>query len=73
LDFGLFTAPGVYKCKAKADSSEGTCMVEMNDSAVVTISGYVPGQAICIVSYDNTLLPEQDKMVQNGRPAFVAL
>jgi hypothetical protein len=54
LDFGLFTTPGVYKCKAKADSSQGTCMVNMNDSAVVTISGYVPGQAICVVSYDTT-------------------
>jgi hypothetical protein len=53
LDFGLFTATGVYRCKARADSSQGTCMVEMNDSAFVYY-GYVPGQAICVVSYDTT-------------------
>jgi hypothetical protein len=54
LDFGLFTTPGTYKCKAHADSTQGTCMTMMNDSAIVTISGYVPGQYICMVSFDTT-------------------
>jgi hypothetical protein len=54
IDFGLFTAAGVYKAKAKVDSSSISCLVNMADSAIVTISGYVPSQAICVVSYDTT-------------------
>lgn len=54
IDFGLFTAAGVYKCKGKVDSTSNNCLVNMADSATVTISGYVPGQAICVVSYDTT-------------------
>ena len=54
IDFGIFTTPGIYKCQAKVDSASSSCLVMMNDSAIVTISGYVPSQAICIVSYDTT-------------------
>jgi len=52
LNFGLFTATGTYKCKAKVDSSSSTCLISMNDSAVVTIAGYAPEQYICMVTYD---------------------
>ncbi|TSA30437.1 MAG: T9SS C-terminal target domain-containing protein [Bacteroidetes bacterium] len=54
LDFGLFTTPGVYTCKAKVDSSSSMCLVNMSDSAVVSISGYVPIPYICMVKYDTT-------------------
>ena len=54
LNFGLFTAAGTYSCKAKVDSSSSTCLVNMNDSAVVAISGYVPTQYICMVTYDTS-------------------
>jgi hypothetical protein len=53
IDFGLFTAPGTYKCKAKIDSSSMVCATLMNGNAVVTVS-YVPTQYICIVKYDTT-------------------
>ena len=52
LDFGVFTTAGTYKCKAKLDSTSGACMTNMADSAVVTVSGYVPTQYICMVTYD---------------------
>jgi len=54
IDFGIFTAAGTYYCKAKVDSSSGMCLVPMNDSVSVSISGYVPNQAICVVSYDTS-------------------
>lgn len=54
LSFGNFTAAGTYTCKGKVDSSSSTCLIPMHDSAVVTISGYVPGQYICMVSFDTT-------------------
>jgi hypothetical protein len=63
LDFGLFTAVGTYKCKAKVDSSSSSCLVNMNDSAVVTIAGYVPTQYICMVSYDTSI--HRNKVVWN--------
>jgi hypothetical protein len=52
VDFGLFTTTGTYYCKAKVDSSSSSCLVNMHDSAVVTINGYVPEQYICMVTYD---------------------
>jgi len=63
LNFGLFTAAGTYTCKAKVDSSSSTCLINMNDSAVVTISGYVPTQYICMVSYDTST--QRNKIVWN--------
>jgi hypothetical protein len=54
LNFGLFTTAGTYKCKANVDSSSESCLVTMQDSAVVTVSGYVPPQYICMVTYDTT-------------------
>ncbi len=54
LNFGLFTTAGTYTCKAKLDSSSMSCLVSMHDSAVVTITGYVPEQYICMVTYDTT-------------------
>jgi len=40
IDFGSITAAGVYKCHAIVDSSSTSCLVMMNDSALVTISGF---------------------------------
>lgn len=54
LDFGLFTAAGIYTCKAKWDSTSGACLTAMHDSAVVTISGYVQSPYICMVTYDTS-------------------
>jgi hypothetical protein len=66
IDFGLFTAPGTYTCKAKVDSSSFVCSVKMNDSAVVTYSGYVPKQYICMVTYDTTT--QRNMIVWNKIP-----
>lgn len=63
LDFGLFTSPGVYKCKAKVDSSSTACLVTMSDSAVVSISGYLQTQYICMVTYDTSY--HMNKIVWN--------
>ncbi len=63
LNFGLFTAAGTYTCKGKVDSSSSSCLINMNDSAVVTISGYVPTQYICMVTYDTST--QQNKIVWN--------
>jgi len=52
LNFGLFTATGTYTCKAKVDSSSSTCLINMSDSAIVTVTGYVPEQYICMVTFD---------------------
>ncbi len=52
IDFGIFTAAGIYKCQAKVDSAPTSCLAMMNDSAIVSIAGNVPNQAICIVSFD---------------------
>lgn len=54
INFGSFTTPGTYTCKAKVDSSSSTCLINMNDSAIVTVTGYVPGQYICMVTYDTS-------------------
>jgi len=54
ISFGLFTTAGTYTCKAKVDSASGACLEAMHDSAVVTVSGYVPTQYICMVTYDTT-------------------
>jgi hypothetical protein len=63
LNFGMFTAAGTYTCRAKVDSSSSTCLISMSDSAVVTISGYVPGQYICMVTYDTAT--QKNKIVWN--------
>lgn len=63
IDFGLFTAQGTYTCKAKVDSSSSTCLVNMNGSAVVTVTGYVPKQYICMVTYDT--LSQRNKLIWN--------
>lgn len=63
LDFGLITAPGIYTCKAKVDSSSSSCLVNMLDSAVVTVSGYVPTQYICMVTCDTAT--QRNKIVWN--------
>jgi hypothetical protein len=55
LDFGLFTAAGTYKCKAKYDTTSGACLTSMLDSAIVVVSGNPPTTPyICMVSYDTT-------------------
>ncbi|MCX6282068.1 MAG: T9SS type A sorting domain-containing protein [Bacteroidetes bacterium] len=63
LNFGLFTTAGTYYCKAKVDSSSSSCLVNMHDSAVVTISGYVPPPYICMVTFDTTT--QRNKIVWN--------
>jgi hypothetical protein len=66
LDFGLFTAPGWYKCMVSTDSTYGYCDVWMNDSAHVYMSGAVPNQAICIVSYDTLSQKNRVKWYKTG-------
>jgi len=63
LNFGTFTTAGTYTCKAKVDSSSSTCLVNMQDSAIVTITGYVPEQYICMVTYDTS--SQRNKVVWN--------
>lgn len=52
IDFGLITAPGTYTCKVKVDSCY--CPTDMYGTAVVTVTGYISPQYICIVSFDTT-------------------
>jgi len=63
LDFGLFTTAGTYYCKAKVDSSSSSCLVNMHDSAIVTITGYVPTAYICMVTFDTAT--HRNKIVWN--------
>jgi hypothetical protein len=53
LDFGVFSEPGTYKCKARYDTTSGACMTSMLDSAVVSVDGNpVTAPYICMVTYD---------------------
>ena len=63
LNFGNFTAAGTYFCLGKVDSSSSSCLVHMNDSVTVTISGYVPTVNICMVTYDT--LSMHNKIIWN--------
>ena len=64
LDFGLFTAEGIYTCKAKYDTTSGACLTTMLDSAVVTINGAPPtAPYICMVTYDTTT--SKNKIIWN--------
>ena len=68
LDFGLFTTAGTYTCKAKLDSTSGSCMTNMHDSAVVTISGFVPSPYICMVTYDT--VSHRNMVIWNKYPVY---
>jgi len=68
IDFGLFTTAGTYYCKAKVDSSSSSCLVNMHDSAVVTVTGYVPTPYICMVTYDTAT--HFNKIVWNKYPGM---
>jgi len=61
IDFGLMTAPGTYTCKAKVDSCY--CPTDMYGTAVVTVTGYIPPQYICIVTFDTTA--QRNKIIWN--------
>jgi hypothetical protein len=64
IDFGLITTAGTYTCKAKVDSCN--CMRNMDGTAVVSISGYVQNQYICMVTFDTAT--QRNKVIWNKYP-----
>jgi hypothetical protein len=61
IDFGLITTAGTYTCQAKVDSCN--CERMMDGTAVVTITGYVYNQYICMVTFDTAM--QRNKVVWN--------
>lgn len=61
IDFGIFTQPGTYTCKARWDGSE--CFREMEGTAVIT-NTQVPVPHICIVTFDT--LSHHNKILWNN-------
>jgi len=61
LDFGKQTVPGTYTCKARLDGTE--CWREMEGTAVVTVTGEVPFQHICMVTFDTAT--HKNKIIWN--------
>lgn len=64
IDFGLITTTGTYTCQAKVDSCN--CERMMDGTAVVSISGYVYNQYICMVTFDTTT--QKNKVIWNKYP-----
>jgi len=61
LDFGKQTVAGTYTCKARLDGTE--CWREMEGTAVVIVTGEVPFQHICMVTFDTAV--QKNKIIWN--------